>query len=90
MTEAFACGCVVIASDVDGLREVTGDANGGWCILTDHNDFESTKKKILDVLDHRDDERIRLFRLNARKFVENNYDARINGDKWRTLIDALT
>lgn len=95
MVEAFACGCAVIASNVDGLREVTGEggkANGpdGWCILTDHDDFESTKKKILDVLDDRDDERIQQLRRNARKFVEDNYDARVNGNKWRILIDALT
>ena len=61
-----------------------------WCILTDHNDFEETRKKILDVLDHRDEARIQQLRSNARKFVEDNYDSRVNGNKWRLLVDALT
>jgi glycosyltransferase involved in cell wall biosynthesis len=97
LLEAFACGCVVITSDVDGLREVTGSPDAAnrsnspdrWCILTNHDDYEGTKKKILDVLDNRDDSRIQAIRSNARKFVMDKYDSRVNGDNWKLLINAL-
>lgn len=90
LLEALSTGRAVVASNVEGLREVTVSPSGKkHCLTTDHNDYESTKNLIIDVVNKRESNEILQMRLNASSFVKEHFDSVAGGNSMRNIIKAL-
>lgn len=83
LLEAMSCGCVVLASDSEILREFTSVA--ATCYTANHDDYVNTAKKVVSILNTPDAP----IRANARQFVVDNFNASNAETKWKTLITAL-
>lgn len=83
--EALSCGCLTMISNLDGLKEVIGDAK--HCLPVDHNDIDLCVAKTIDIID--DPNRWEHVRVNARNFVLSHFDAKAGGDAWRRIVAAL-
>ncbi len=68
--EAMSCGCPLIASDTEPVREVITDGENGY--LVDFFDTEAIAAKIAEVLD--DPDKNKKIRQAARKTVLEKYD----------------
>jgi glycosyltransferase involved in cell wall biosynthesis len=68
--EAMACGCLVIGSDTEPVREVLADGETG--LLTPFFSADALAAKMVDVLHNK--ERFASMRGRARDFVKSNYD----------------
>jgi glycosyltransferase involved in cell wall biosynthesis len=79
-TEAMACGTPVIATDVDGLRDVV--QNGWNGLLVRYGHMEGIREKIIHLLTNPDVQRD--LSMNGRKTVEEHYNWSILADRvWR-------
>jgi len=68
--EAMSCGCPLIASDTEPVRELITDGENGW--LVEFFDTEAIAAKVEEVLD--DPEKSRKLRTAARQTVLDKYD----------------
>lgn len=68
--EAMSCGCTLIASDTQPVREVITNGENGW--LVNFFDTEAIASKIVEVLD--DPEKNQNIRTAARQTVLDKYD----------------
>lgn len=72
LLEAMACGCAIVASNVEPVREVIQDGKTG--LLVDFFDQKGLCDRIDQVLDHPD--RMQKMREAARRHVVERYDLR--------------
>lgn len=86
LLEAMACGCAIVGSDVEPLREAIQDGKTG--LLVDFFDQQGLCERIDRVLDHPD--RMRKMRDAARRHVLQRYDLRtVSLPRHLTLIQAI-
>ena len=84
--EAMASGCAVVASAVDGIRDIVVDGKTGWLVSTERP--EEFAMAIEYALDH--PQETRQIGINAKKFVTNNYSAENSRDLWLEELTRLT
>ncbi len=70
MLEAMSCGCVVVASDTEPVREVITDGENG--IFCDFFSADSISGKVISALERQDE--LERMRTNARQTVIDGYD----------------
>jgi glycosyltransferase involved in cell wall biosynthesis len=86
LLEAMACECLIMASDIEVLNEVT-KPSGERCLLVDHDDLQGCKETVLSVIENHD--KYQPMRKNARQFVVDKYNSKSGGKAWKTIIDTL-
>lgn len=69
MLEAMSCGCLLVASSTEPVREVLRDGVNGF--LTDFWDADSLARRVIACLENR--EKLEPVRANARRTIVNNY-----------------
>jgi glycosyltransferase involved in cell wall biosynthesis len=72
LLEAMACGCLVVASDTQPVREVIQDGRNG--LLTDFFDPEAIADRVAEALERRED--LAPLRRAARRTVQQRFDLR--------------
>lgn len=70
--EAMSCGCLLVASDTEPVREVASDGHNA--LLTDFHSPTAIAERIVEALENRD--RLKAVREQARQTVLDNYDLR--------------
>ena len=86
LLEAMACGCAIVGSDVEPLREAIQDGKTG--LLVDFFDQQGLCERIDRVLDHPD--RMQKMRDAARRHVLQRYDLRtVSLPRHLALIQAI-
>ena len=70
MLEAMSCGCVLVASDTEPVREVVQHERNGF--LVGFWDHEALAHRIADALEHRD--KLQFMRQHARATIERRYN----------------
>lgn len=90
LLEAMSCGCIVLASDSEILREFTNsnDVCCHVCHVANHDDHTSTAKQILNILNS-DFVQVQTMKANARKFVVESFNTHRSETSWKTLITGL-
>jgi glycosyltransferase involved in cell wall biosynthesis len=68
--EAMSCGCLLVASDTEPVREVAID--GYNTLLTDFHSSTAIAERIVEALENRD--RLKAVREQARQTIIDNYD----------------
>ena len=86
LREAMACGCAIVGSDTDPVREFVTSGETG--ILTPFFDPGALADRIGDVLEAGPG--IRSLRANARRWAENNLDMDDYLSRYESLIAGLT
>ena len=86
LTEAMACGCACIASDVAGARAQVKDGING--ILVPPGDIAALREEIEYLLVHPDQRE--LFGFNAREHVAQDHSIAAIGERWERLLQEAT
>lgn len=68
--EAMSCGCLLVASDTEPVREVASDGHNA--LLTDFHSPKAIAERTIEALENRD--RLQVVRERARQTIINNYD----------------
>jgi glycosyltransferase involved in cell wall biosynthesis len=71
--EALSCGCLVVASDTEPVREVASDGHNA--LFTDMRSPKAIAQTIIHALDNRD--HLQSVRVQARQTILDRYDLRI-------------
>jgi glycosyltransferase involved in cell wall biosynthesis len=71
--EALSCGCLVVASDTEPVREVASDGHNA--LFTDMRSPKAIAQTIIRALDNRD--HLQSVRVQARQTILDHYDLRM-------------
>ena len=85
LREALACGCAVVAADVEPVREFVADRRNG--LLTPALDPKTLCRRLLEVLE--DDRLNRRLRAGARRFAETHLDMQRHLAAFAARVAAL-
>jgi glycosyltransferase involved in cell wall biosynthesis len=86
LREALACGCAIVASDVESVAEFIADGKNG--LLVPGLDAPKVASAILRLLD--DDKLNKRLRIAARKYAEKHLDMKDTIANTMALIKELT
>lgn len=84
IVEALGCGCAVIASDLDAIRDIVDDDSG---LLAKPEDARDLAEKIQLLLD--DQKKRERLSANGRKRVMEMFDLGISGQRYHDLVCQL-
>lgn len=85
LLEAMSCGCVVVGSDTEPVRELIKHGDNG--VMTDFFDSKSLAETVVEILAHRS--RYTSMRIRARQTIKNSYSSDIGESEYKKMIYRL-
>ncbi|MEK6952377.1 MAG: glycosyltransferase [Nanoarchaeota archaeon] len=77
LMEAMSSGCVVIASDLEGNRDLINDQTG---LLVKQNNSQELTQSILNIINNKK-------KMNATNYVVNNFDWKVISKNYRKVLE---
>ncbi len=85
LLESMSCGCTMVVSDTQPLKEVIKDGENG--LFTDFHDADSLAKQVCYAL--KNHKKLEKMRKNARKTVIDNYDEKLLLPKYINFLKGV-